>query len=188
MNWRYAVLEGRMGNTTVVIYKTKYGSAKQYAKWLAEELDAELFENSKFLPSMFKDYDNIIYGGSLYAVGILGISLIKNNFDKIKDKNVIVFSVGASPAHEKAMNDVKNKNFTEEMKEKVKYFHLRGGFDYSKLNCFHKFLMWIMRKMIERKTPEERSEDEKGLIDSFSHQTDFKKKENIKPIVESVKR
>ncbi len=177
-----------MGNRTAVIYKTKYGSAKQYAQWLAEELKADLFENSKFSPSIFKDYDNIIYGGSLYAVGILGISLIKNNFDKIRDKNVIVFSVGASPAEEKPMNDVKNKNFTEEMKENVKYFHLRGGFDYNKLNIMHKFLMWIMKKMIERKAPEERTDDEKGLLDSFSHPTDFKKKENIRPIVESVKK
>ena len=115
-----------MENRTVVIYKTKYGSAKQYAQWLAEELKADLFENSKFSPSMFKDYENIIYGGSLYAVGILGISLIKNNFDKIKDKNVIVFSVGASPAHEKAMTHVKNHNFTEEMKEKVDYLYFKS--------------------------------------------------------------
>lgn len=172
---------------TVIIYKTKYGSAKQYAEWLAEELKADLFDCSRFAPEMFKDYDNIIYGGSLYAVGILGISLIKKNFDKIKDKNVIVFSVGASPAHEKAMNDIRNKNFSDEMKDKVKYFHLRGGFNFDKLNWIHKFMMWMMRKMIERKAPEEWSEDEKGLIDSFSHPTDFKKKENIRPIVECVK-
>lgn len=171
---------------TVVIFKTKYGSAKQYAQWLAEELNADLFESSDFSPSKFENYDNIIYGGSLYAVGILGISLIKKNFEKIKDKNIVVFSVGASPAHEKAMNDVKNHNFTEEMKEKVKYFHLRGAFDFNKLNWLHKFMMWIMRKMIERKAPEERSEDEKGLLASFLEPSDFKKKENLAPILEAV--
>jgi menaquinone-dependent protoporphyrinogen IX oxidase len=171
---------------TVVIYKTKYGSAKQYAQWIAEELKCDLFEHSSFLPSKLDEYDTIIYGGSLYAVGILGISLIKNNFAKLKDKKVIVFSVGASPAYEKAMNEIRNKNFTDEMKEKVQYFHLRGEFNYNKLNPLHKFMMWLMKKMIERKSPEERTDDEKGLLDSFSEPTDFKSKENIIPIVESI--
>jgi len=172
---------------TVVIYKTKYGSAKQYAQWIAEELGADLFENSEISVSKMAEYDTIIYGGSLYAVGILGISLIKQNFDRLKNKKVIVFSVGASPAHEKAMNHIKDHNFTPEMKEKVKYFHLRGAFDYNKLNPLHKFMMWLMKKMIERKKPENRTKDETGLLDSFSEPTDFKSKENIIPIVESVK-
>jgi hypothetical protein len=41
--------------------------------------------------------------------------------------------------------------------------------------------------MIERKKPENRTKDEKGLLDSFYSPTDFKSKENIIPIVESVK-
>ena len=171
---------------TVVIYKTKYGSTKQYAQWLAQDLDADLFENSDFSPTKFEDYDNIIYGGSLYAVGILGISLIKKNFDKIKNKNVVVFSVGASPAHETAMNDVRNRNFTEEMKQKVKYFHLRGAFDFNKLNWTHKLMMWMMKKMIERKAPDKRSKDEQGLLETFLEPSDFKKKENLTPIIDAV--
>jgi flavodoxin len=51
---RSFVMEVKMsGNTkTVVIYKTKYGSAKQYAQWIAEELKCDLFEQSSF--SAFK--------------------------------------------------------------------------------------------------------------------------------------
>lgn len=93
-------------NKVVVIYKSKYGSAQRYAQWIADEVKADLFERSKITLNDILKYDTIVYGGSLYAAGILGISLIKKNFDKLKDKKVIVFSVGASPAHPEAINDM----------------------------------------------------------------------------------
>ena len=105
-------------NKVVVVYKSKYGSAQRYAQWIADEVKADLFEGSKITLNDLLKYDTIVYGGSLYATGILGFSLIRKNFDRLKDKKVVVFSVGASPAHPSAINDIKNNNFTEEMKEK----------------------------------------------------------------------
>ena len=35
----------------VVIYKSKYGSTKQYAQWIAEELNTSLFEATSIDPS-----------------------------------------------------------------------------------------------------------------------------------------
>jgi len=72
------------------------------------------------------------------------------------------------------------------MKEKVKYFHLRGAFDYNKLNWPHKFMMWMMKKMIEMKNPDKRSKDEQELLATFSEPSDFKSRENINPIVKAV--
>lgn len=172
---------------TVVVYKTKYGSAKQYAEWIAEEVEADIFTSSQVSVEDLAGYETIIYGGSLYAVGILGISLIKKNFDRIRDKNVIIFSVGISPDNEKALEAVRNNNFTDEMKDAVHYFHLRGAFDYNKLTFLHRMLMLVMKKMIELKKPENRSKDEEGLLESFEHPVDFKTKEATKAITDYVK-
>lgn len=175
------------GKKTVVIYGSKYGSAKKYAEWIAEELAGDLIEFTQITADDMAEYETIIYGGSLYAVGILGFELIKKNFDRIKDKKVIVFSVGASPARPEAVAHIIKHNFPDEIKSRVTHFHLRGGFDFSKLNLFHKFLMWLMKMIILRKKPENRSEDEKGLLKSFSTPADFKTKEAIKPIVDCAK-
>ena len=86
-------------NKVVVVYKSKYGSAQRYAQWIADEVKADLFEGSKITLNDLLKYDTVVYGGSLYATGILGFSLIRKNFDRLKDKKVVVFSVGASPAH-----------------------------------------------------------------------------------------
>lgn len=171
---------------TIIVYKTKYGSAKRYAEWIAEELKADIFERSKVRLADLLKYDTIVYGGSVYAVGILGISLIKKNFGKLRDKKVVVFSVGASPAHSEALNDIKNKNFTNEMKEKIHYFHLRGGFDFSRLNPVDKLLMSLLKKILKRKKEEELTDDEKGMLAMCDHPSDWTDKKAIAPIIDCI--
>lgn len=175
-----------VGNKTVVVYKSKYGSAKRYAEWIADEVKGDLFESSNISLEELLKYDTIVYGGSLYVTGILGISLIKRNFDKLKDKKVIVFSVGASPPHPEAINDVKNNNFTDEMKEKIHYFHLRGGFDYKKLNLIDRFLMFLLKKKLERKKTDELTSDERGMLASYNQPVDWTNKKSVIPIIECI--
>ena len=52
---------------TVVIYKSRSGHTEKYATWLSEKLNADLFEASQIKGLDFSRYDNIIYGGGLYA-------------------------------------------------------------------------------------------------------------------------
>ncbi len=76
-----------MTNHAVVIYKSKTGFAKKYAEWISEALKCDIKENTKLSLDDLIQYDTIIYGGGLYAVGINGINLIKNNFEALKEKN-----------------------------------------------------------------------------------------------------
>ena len=100
--------------------------------------------------NMLTNYDTVIYGGSLYAVGINGVKFITKNLDKLKDKKVIVFATGASPSREEAVSEVKNKNFTSEQQKYIQFFYLRGGFDYSKLKPFDKVLMTLLKWKTEK--------------------------------------
>ena len=81
---------------TVVIHKSKTGFVKKYAEWIAEELSADIFEASKVTSDMLTAYEIVIYGGGLYAVGINGVKLIKQNLDELKNKKVIVFFISFS--------------------------------------------------------------------------------------------
>ena len=64
---------------TVVIYKSKTGFTKKYAKWISEELSSDIFDISKVTANMLTAYDTVIYGGGLYAMGISGVKLITKN-------------------------------------------------------------------------------------------------------------
>ncbi len=52
-----------MCNKIVVIYKSKYGSSKKYAQWIAEEVNGDLFNSSNIKEEKLKEYDIIVYGG-----------------------------------------------------------------------------------------------------------------------------
>ena len=171
---------------TVVIYKSSYGSTKKYAEWIAQELKCDLFDTNKVKDDMLVDYDIIIFGGGLYASGINRISLIKNSFSSLRDKDVIVFTVGLADPEKSDFTSLIDKNFTSEMKERIKLFHLRGSMDYHKLSFIHRTMMAMLKSMISRKPEKDLSEDDKGILQTYGQSVDFTKKENISPIVDYV--
>lgn len=169
---------------TVVIYKSKTGFTKKYAEWIAEALSADIFDVPNVTLDKLKNYDIVIYGGSLHAVGINGIKFITQNFDKLNDKKIIAFATGASPLREEVIKEVKNKNFTSEQQKNIQVFYLRGGFNYSKLNFFDKILMMLLK--LKLKVKKELTPDEKGMLYAYDKPVDFTRKENIKEIVSYV--
>lgn len=167
---------------TVVIYKSKTGFTRKYAEWIAEELSADIFDATKVDINMLTKYDTIVYGGSLYAVGIIGVKLITKNLDKLKRKKIVVFATGASTSSDEVISEVLNRNFTLEQQKYIKFFYLRGGLNYSKLNHFDKFLMTLMKLKIKSKKTSELSDDEIGILATYDKVVDFTDKKNIDKI------
>lgn len=109
----------------IVIYKTKYGSTKTYAKWISEELGCEMVDAKDIKIEDILKYDTIIYGGGLYAEVINGVSLITKNLDKLDGKKIVVYSTGITPLDCTEYYDkyVIEKNFKKEMLEKIKVYN-----------------------------------------------------------------
>jgi menaquinone-dependent protoporphyrinogen IX oxidase len=177
---------GEKTDKTIVIYKSKYGSTKKYAQWIAKRVQGDLVENSEVKLGDLQKYDTIILGGSLHAVGIKGVKLLTENFEQLKDKQIIVFAVGCSPVTEEAINHIINHNFTEEIKERINFFYLRGAFNYKKLNLIDKLLMLALKFKIKMQKKGELDEDTKALLDSYDNPVDFTDEEAIAPIIESI--
>lgn len=170
----------------VVVYKSKTGYTKKYAKWIAEELSADIFEISNVTSDDLTQYDTIIYGGSLHAAGINGVKLIIKNIDKLKGKKLVVFATGASPSRENVINEVRDKNFTQDQQKHIKFFYLRGGFNYKGLGNFDKFLMLLLKLKLKSKKKEELTSDEIGMLSIYDKVTDYTRKQDIDKIIEYV--
>lgn len=171
-------------NNTVVIYKSRYGSTKKYAQWISETLNADIFESSKIKSSGLEKYKTIIYGGGLYASGIAGFSLIRKTFNKLKGKNIILFTVGlANPDNKEQFTPILNKNLSEEMKSKIKVFHFRGAIDYKKLNFIHKSMMAMLKKSLDRIAEDKRDEETKMMLETYGQVVDFTDKTLIAPLI-----
>ncbi|NMA82501.1 MAG: flavodoxin [Epulopiscium sp.] len=175
-------------NNAVVIYKSKYGSTKKYARWIADEMKADLFQYSEVDAKKLLEYDTIIYGGGLYASGIAGISIITKSFESIKSKKIIVFTVGlATTDRKEVFAPIIEKNFTREMRNHITFFHLRGGIDYKKLGLIHKMMMAMLKMVITKKKPEQLTDDDKELLATYGKKVDFVDKDTITPLVQSIK-
>ncbi len=170
----------------IVVYKSRYGSTKKYAEWISQQLEADLFEVDDIERDKLKDYNTIIYGGGLYASGISGISVITKNFEDLKEKNIIVFTVGLAATEDKSIFDpIINKNFPEEnMRNSIRFFHFRGGMDYSRLNIMHKAMMAMMKKSVEKK--ETKTEEDKLMHETYGGIVDFKDQKMIEPLINYV--
>ncbi len=172
---------------TIVVYKSKYGSTKTYAEWIKDELSCDIADaKSVHIDDLLK-YDNIIYGGGLYAEIINGVHLLTKNFDKLKDKKIAIFTTGITPldCREYYDNEVIEKNFKNGIPEFVKIFNFLGKMILSELTPVHRAALKTLKKIMSaKKNP---SDLEKLLIELCDADGDFSNKEDIKDLVEYIK-
>lgn len=174
-----------MMSNSIVLYKSTYGFTKKYAEWIADELKCDCSEIGSF--DFRKDYKTIIFGGGLYAGKINGIKYLVKNYDKIKDKTVVVFTVGLADVGDK--ENVENivssakKQIPKEMFSNIKLFHFRGGMDYRRMSFIHKCMMWFMKTMLSKKPENERSDSDRAVIGSYGGKFDFSDRNTINELV-----
>ena len=151
----------------VVIYKSKTGHTKKYAKMLSEELN---FTCYSYKDAKVNDNDEVIFLSYIYASKIMGLSKI------LKKYNVkVIIAVGAMPYSKDYLNTLKDANNI-----KLPFFYLRGGIDYNKLNLFFKKFLPIISKDIAK--------DDKELLNLFKNGGDFVSKDNLKDIFVFLKK
>ena len=170
----------------VVIYQSKYGATKKYAQWLSEELLCDLIETKKATVEQIEKYDVIILGGGIYATRIAGISFLKKYYERLKNKRIIVFAVGASPYDEKAMAILKEKNFKKELSH-IPCFYCRGSWNEEIMSWKDRTLCNLLKKAVEKKDPSTYEPWETGLMQAIGSNNDWTDKEYIKQITECVR-
>jgi len=166
-----------------VIYKSKYGTTKRYAEWIAEALDAPLFESAGIKSSQLNAYDVVVYGGGLYARGIDGVKLVTENFSNA----LVLFTVGLADPQITDYTPILQKALTPEQLSKTKVFHFRGGVDYKRLSLIHKGMMALLKKEADKIPPDKRTSDDAGIIETYGKEIDFTDKAAIEPLVEYVR-
>lgn len=171
----------------VVIYKTKYGSTKTYAEWIADELECSAIDAKSIKPSDLLQYDTIIYGGGLYAEIINGVSLITKNISLLKDKKIIIFTTGITPPDVTAYynGEVIEKNFKNGVPENVKIFNFLGKMKLDELSLVHRTALKTLKKIMSAK--QNPTDMEKMLIELCDADGDFSDRESTKALIEYAK-
>lgn len=172
---------------TAVVYATRNGSTKRYAEWIARDCGADIIPLEEAVIDRLALYQTLVYGGCVYSGTIQGVSFLKNNRDLLKHVRLVVFTVGLTqPGDEVAFAQVLNRNFTEEERKGIRFFHFPGVLDYQKMDFLQRGMMRILKKSIQKKPPEARSRIEADILKSYGGKVDFSNAAYLKQLVEYV--
>ncbi len=157
-----------------VLYKSKYGTTKLYAGWTALKLGADLYELSDFNLNNINHYNTIIFGLPVYMDKVKGIDFLIRNCEKFKNRNIILFTVGAKSEKYIYQNELKD----------IKKFHFRGKIDFNELNIKDKILLYTLKDRISVKKI--LLDEEKEFLDFIKKQENLINKKNINEILEFI--
>lgn len=169
----------------VVIYASHYGYTQKYANWIAQALQCKVVNVSELDEKKLAQCDVIIWGGGLYASGINGIKQFKKLFPLLRQKKLIVFTVGlASVDDPEPFKQLVQQNFDQEQIDRIQFYHFRGGMDYKRLSFAHRSMMAALRRVILMK--KEQSEDAKGVLETYGKTIDMSNRDAIQPLLDYV--
>ena len=171
----------------LIVYKSKYGSTKQYAQWLAEELGARALEPRDVRAEDLAGCGTLIFGGGLYAGGVLAVPFLKKHYDEIRGKRIALFTCGlGDPAVAENVANIRSslaKALGSGILDEIALFHLRGGMDYSKLSFIHRSMMTMVLKAVEHRREDMRTEEEWAMINTFGKTVNFIDRGTLAPLV-----
>ena len=175
-----------MENKIAVIYKSKYGATKRYAGWIALKLGADLYQVSDIGKNDLKEYDTIIYGGSIYTEKIKGVKFITSSYKNIKDKKIYVFMVGIKSFDENYINYVLEKNISKEILSNIDIFYFRGKINYKELSMKDKILINSLKLDVLDNQETDILNDDKMIFELSNSSIDCIDKKSIDRLLNSV--
>ncbi len=192
---------------TLVIFKSKYGAAEQYARWIAEELQCPVLELGQVEKTDIEKNSNIIFGGGVHAGGIEGIDkfikLTRKHFknwfygahDKNADyqpdlyrptKNMVIFAVGIGLKDQDYVKDLRYVNFDKKWLRQVECYTLDGRYDPEKVKGGDRAVIGLTLKMLEEEG-QAMTEAQKLLKERIENGCDLMDRSQIKPIVDRIR-
>lgn len=171
----------------IIVYQSKYGATKKYAEWLQVMTNFQCIEISKAVVNEVAQYETIILCGGVYASGIAGLSFLKKNIDKLKNKKLAILCVGASPYDEKAFTEIKARNLTGDLRD-IPLFYGRGAWDESKMKFLDRTLCKMLQKSVVKKDPSTYEPWMNALMCAVGQTCDWTDKKYLIPLMDYLKK
>lgn len=169
----------------IILYQSKYGATKKYAEWLTQETGYACIETKAAKVANLQNYDVIILGGGVYASGIAGLQFLKKNIKQLANKKIAVFAVGASPYDEKAIAQIRELHFKNELNN-IPMFYCRGAWNEEKMRFADRTLCKLLQKTVAKQNPEEYEPWQKALMCAVGQKCDWTEKSYLEPLLEYI--
>ncbi len=134
----------------LILYRSKYGSTKEYIKELADRIEGDcVISDVKKFSGNLKDYSIIILGSCTYMGRIMIVDFIRENKKILKSRKVYLFSVGLIPEDSEASRQSFELIPEEVRRNLLGYRKLPGRISVAKLNFFERMILKMTKAKLE---------------------------------------
>ena len=173
---------------SVILYGSRYGSARRYAQELSKQTDIPAVSYQEAPP--LSKLETIVYIGALYAGGVLGLTKTLRRQSFGEHQRLVIVTVGlADPDIPQNRENIRNslqKQIPAQLYGRAAVFHLRGAIDYQALSLGHRTMMALLHRSLQKKPAEEWSEEDKALMETYGKQADFVDFASLRPIINEM--
>ena len=175
---------------SVILYGSRYGSARRYAQELSKQTDIPAVSYQEAPP--LSKLETIVYIGALYAGGVLGLTKTLRRQSFGEHQRLVIVTVGlADPDILQNRENIRNalqKQIPAQLYGRAAVFHLRGAIDYQALSLGHRTMMALLHRSLQKKPAEEWSEEDKALMETYGKRADFADFASLRPIINEMQR
>lgn len=164
---------------TLILYYSKTGNTEKYAQDIARAVNADVLPFKKFKPKMIQNYDTIVFGARVLGNKIQKIDDFLRYYEDMEDKNVILFSVGMSMVTKETRASMISSNLLDMYH--VRYYQLRGSFDFKKLGKIEQFMFSNSLRMIANNS--DATPDQRMLLTIKDHPIEYYDNAGIEKII-----
>ena len=178
-----------MGKKAIVIYNSKRGSTKQYAEWIASELDCTAVPLINFDYGSLDRFDVVIFGGWLRGSGIVGFDKFRKQIVGCEDK-LILFVTGISEYNPANYQQICEINFKDgvNMQNTLLYF-CPGRYVPGEVKGLDKFLMAVSKKvLLSGTTDKESAAAANSMVDAIVNGVDNVDERYAKQVIRAAMR
>ncbi|MGN6193862.1 MAG: flavodoxin domain-containing protein [Ginsengibacter sp.] len=162
----------------IILYKSKYGSTKQYATWLAESLQLPLKDIDKVDKKSIASYDTIFLGTSVYFAKFKIAPWLQRHIKELSiKKKIFMFVVSASSSNSGLCNHLVLTNVPTEIRDKCEFYFLPGRVLHKQLSVVDKIILKLAALYVKDLAKK------KALHEDL----DEVKKDNLQPLIVAAK-
>lgn len=169
-----------------VVYATKCGHTKQYADWIKEEMNADIFVHTSFTATKALEYKAIVFAGAVYNDKIMIMDWLKKNLGQVNVNKFVIAAVSWYSNDSKEAKDfLISQNYPEQFKNVVPLIVLNSGIDKKKISVVDKAQLMAAQSAINKH--DMRTADDINALAIIKGYSESTSKDNLKPLYEAVK-
>ena len=125
-----------------ILYKSKYGSTAQYARWLSDDLGIPILEIDKSSAESIAFDDFLVIGSPIYFGEIKVAKWLRRHQQRLKSKRIFLFVVcGTPPTNPQKVEEILIKNLPQSLQNSCNVYFLPGRINRSELSWLDRFLL-----------------------------------------------